>query len=449
MTLRPLLLPARALVAAALLATALAPALPAAAADGGSPEVAIPEGLTPVDGGDKAENAARVTAGRYVDRTEDTSSENVYELRRTIHGSSVMFGVTVLDPEHTRRGERLRAALLLRRPDGSVVTCGRTVFDKEQSAQLMPVSSHAGFSNPKPECVAADRLYLLVFSNDEDGLPAGVPYELDVWEAAPATNLEDLPTTGYGSAEVYAPGPPRLSVEPGTSMLDAPVLEPDESVHVDLPLGRVSWFAVPLDFNEELDAVATITDEDQVNGGAGVEIRLLSPVGGIVSVGALDTDRHQPTGTLGSTPTTIEARSWLVNPRSRVDHKADDYFDSEGTLTAEPGLYYVAVYVGNLTGEEDATLPMTLGPGVKGPTGLYERGDEPRYAGETTPLPAPTGAEPVAWDPDAAGSEAASGQAAGDTSLALVAGLAGAAALLVAAGVALLVRTRRRQPTTR
>jgi hypothetical protein len=174
-------------------------------------------------------------------------------------------------------------------------------------------------------------------------------------------------------------------------------------------------------------------------------------VGGIVSVGALDTDRHQPTGTLGATPTTIEAQTWLVNPRSRVDYKADDYFDSEGPLTAEPGLYYIAVYAGNVTGEEDATLPMTLGPGVKGPTGLYARGDEPEYAGETTELPAPTGAEPVAWDPDEAAAAEAGTTASSseDTNVAVVAGLAGAAAVLVAAGVALLVRARRRQPTTR
>jgi hypothetical protein len=453
---------ASALAAAVLLAGVLAPALPATAAPpvatavaaDDSPGVVVPEGLTEIEGGDKAERATTVTSGRYVDRTEPTSSQDIFSFERTMDRSVVMFGVTVLDPEHTKRGERLRAVLLLRHPDGSVVRCGATVFDKEQRARLMPVASHAGFSNPKEECANADQLYLLVFSNQKDGLPAEVPYELDVWEAAPATNIDDLPVTGYGSAETYVPGPPRLSVEPGTSMTDAPVLAADDSVHVDLPLGRVSWFAVPLGFNEELDALATITDEQGTDAGAGVELRLLSPVGGIVSVGELDTDRHQPTGTLGSTPVTVEAQSWLVSPRSRVDHKANDFFDSEGTLTGEPGLYYIAVYAGNVTGDEDATLPMTLGPGVKGPTGLYERGDEPEYAGSTTELPAPTGAEPVAYDPDRAasadeGGEPAAARKSGDTNVAVVAGLGGTAALLVVAGVVLLVRTRRRQPTTR
>ncbi|MFC4785918.1 hypothetical protein ACT8ZV_15680 [Nocardioides sp. MAHUQ-72] len=447
-----------ALGAAVLLAAGLVPALPAAAAPASMADgsgVVVPEGLTPVDGGDTAETAATVTSGRYVDKTAAVEQENIYKFRRTMDGSAVMFGVTVLDPEHTRRRERLRAVLLVRNPDGSLVVCGRAIYDKEQRARLMPLSSHAGFSNPKQECADADEFFLLVFSNEGSELPADVPYELDVWEGAPATNLEELPPTGYGSAEVYAPGPPELSVEPGTSMTDAPVLAPDDSVHVDLPLGRVSWFAVPLGFNEELDAVATVTDEAGSNGGAGVEIRLVSPVGGVVSVGELDTDRHQPTATLGSAPVTVETHGWLVSPRSRTDYKATDYFSSEAPLTAEPGLYYIAVYAGNVTGDEDATLPMTLGPGVKGPTGLYERGKKPVYAGTTTPLPEPTGAEPVAYDPSEPATAGKSGEpTAADrqdegTNVAVVAGLAGGAALLVVAGVVLLVLNRRRQPTTR
>ncbi|MBB6627974.1 hypothetical protein H5V45_11665 [Nocardioides sp. KIGAM211] len=444
MTTRPL---AALASAATLLALALMQA-PALADDTG---VDLPAGLTEVDGGESADEATPVTAGRLLDHTTSSDSQNVYSFQRTIPGSTVMFGLTLLTTDPVVAKGRLRASVAYKEDDGTAVFCGRTVFDSDGRASAMPLQSRAGYTTQKAECATHEDLFLLVYNNKEAGVSEGVPYELDVWEVPPVTNLAKLPVTGYGSAQTFSPGEPTLEAEPGAWMAEATTLPTDETTQVDLPVGRISWFAVDVPFNQQLDAFASITDEDGAAPGAAVEMRILSPVGGIVGVPPVEADRFRPTATLGTGPASVETSSWLVSPRSRADYEPGDEFDSEGTLAAQPGTYYLAVYVGNTSGAEDATVSMELTPALLKGTGVFAEGADPQYAADVPAFPAPQGAEaqPIGTrsdasaDPETSAAEPAADEGSSTTTT-LVAGLLGAAAFLAVLGGVLLVRARRR-----
>lgn len=423
---------------------------PAVADDSGD----LPSGLSEVDGGDKADDATVVSAGRMLDHTSSSDSQNIYALRRTIPGSTVMFGVTLLSGDREVTKGKLRATLAYKLDDGSVVQCGRTVYDRDGRTTSMPLGTHAGYSTQRADCATHTDLFLVVYNNPRSGLDEGVPYELDLWEVPPLTNAEKLPVTGFGSAEAFSPGEATVEAAPGAWMAEATTLPPDETVRVDLPVGRTSWFAVDVPFNHLLDAFASVTDPDGTQPGAAVELRIVSPVGGIIGVPTVEDDRYRPTATLGDGPAVVESRSWLVSPRSRLDYEPGDEFNSEGTLAAQPGTYYIAVYVGNVSGTADATVPMTLTPALLKGTGAFEKGQDPKFTADVADFPAPQGAQaqPVgagdaadaAEGPaDPAGSSPVVDDGGDSSTTTLVAGLVGAATFFAVVGVVLLIRGRR------
>ena len=63
----------------------------------------------------------------------------------------------------------------------------------------MPLSTVAGWSWRRKECKSADVLYLVVenatqsrFTDKKQKVPTGTPYEIDVWEQPPISNISDL-----------------------------------------------------------------------------------------------------------------------------------------------------------------------------------------------------------------------------------------------------------------
>lgn len=441
------------------LLSALATLLLAGPAPGSATE--LPD-LTRIDGGTRGSKAADVTTGRFLDRTEKSGDFNFYRITRTVPGSTIMFGSTLLRDDGFDRANRLSMVLALLDKDGSVVRCGKAENTGNQRTTVMPLVTHAGYSlNERPGCRGRSELLLAVYANGVSKIPAGTPYELDIWQVPPVENLDRLPPSGFGSTESVQPTEPTTQVEPGAWMAEAPLLTADESVHVDLPLGRVTWFAVEVGFDQMLDVLATVSDPARVDGGSAVEIRVVSPVGGVVGVPSVDADRFQEIATIADVSVTVESRSYLVSPAARVETDNTTGFDGEKALNGQPGVYYVALYAADVNGADDTTVPVTLTPGVLRGTGLLARGQDPSYASDVSAFPAPDGPEPTAYDADTATQPtpsstpptepSATGVTAGGGPSPVVVGVLAALGLLAggAGGVVWLLSRRRGQPSSR
>ena len=136
-------------------------------------------------------------------------------------------------------------------------------------------------------------------------------------------------------------------------MSEAVPLPDGETAAVDLPLGKISWFYVPVELGERLQVLVETADGGSI-AGAGFEARILSPVGGLidevdpttimpatrstnlaagpgmVSAVTYEVDPHHrfwTTPSIPATPTTSRSRVrpgtiwWPSTPRSCPDHR--------------------------------------------------------------------------------------------------------------------------------
>ena len=60
------------------------------------------EGLTPISGGDRASTAPPIETGRYIDTAPDMETLKGYAFHRTMPGSTLTYGVTLLGEDITR-----------------------------------------------------------------------------------------------------------------------------------------------------------------------------------------------------------------------------------------------------------------------------------------------------------------------------------------------------------
>ncbi len=188
----------------------------------------------------------------------------------------------------------------------------------------MPLSTVAGWSWRRKECKSADVLYLVVenatqsrFTDKKQKVPTGTPYEIDVWEQPPISNISDL-SASLGNDWVHADADdPQVQAEPGVSMSEAVPLPDGETAAVDLPLGKISWFYVPVELGERLQVLVETADGGSI-AGAGFEARILSPVGGLI-------DEADPTTIMPATRSTnlaagpgmVAAVTYEVDPHHR------------------------------------------------------------------------------------------------------------------------------------
>lgn len=441
---------------AAVLALLLAPlpalllAVPVNADDDRADEPEGVDGLTPVVGGPRGAESPEITTGRYLDTAPPRDTLKGYAIRRTMPRSTVTFGVTQLG-EHVNPSKRLVARLYAPKPDGSGNwACGEARFDPDDRAITMPLSTTAGWSWQRPECQDAEVLYLVVENASQvpeaadkvQLVPEGTPYEIDVWEQPAVTNVDQLDSS-LSTEWVYADADdPQVRAEPGVSMSEAVPLPDGETAAVDLPLGRVSWFWLPVQLGDRLQLLVEAADGGSV-AGAGFEARILSPVGGLLDEVDPTFDVPAPrSANLAAGPGMLSTITYEVDPGNRYDDAEMSRYSHNTALAGAAGNYLVAVYAQRLSGSTVTSLPVS----IKVQTNAHEsfEGDDytlPEYAGDLPALAPPSGPEPVPYEPGAAGPAEPRPVGRSDAEWALIGGLGASAAMF---GVLGLVLVRRR-----
>jgi len=412
--------------------------------------------LTPISGGAHASVSPTIKAGRYIDTApewkdgdEDINGVRGYAFHRTMKGSTIAFGGTVLGDDVDPK-ERLNLWLYVQDPNDSekFIVCGVARRGSDDKPKAMPLATFGGWSSDRDVCVNADIVYVVLL-NSSDGdwgtkvhqlVPTGTPYELDVWEQPAVTNADKLDRPyDYDDWVLADAADPTVQAEPGVSMSTAIPLPDGETAAVDVPLGKIAWFYLPVGLGQRLQVLAEAADGASV-AGAAMEVRLVSPVGGTIDEADPYSVPAPRDATLASGPGMVAATSNGVDPDNRTDNESSSY-SQHTALAGAPGNYYVAVYVQKLSGSKVDNLPITL----LAQTNDHERYDgdnwvKATYASALPEFPKPTGAEPTKYEPPAVSdSEAASGSRSAVDWI-LIAGLVGAALVFAVLGLVMLRR---------
>ena len=160
-------------------------------------------------------------------------------------------------------------------------------------------------------------------------MPTGTPYEIDVWEQPPISNVSDL-SASLGTDWVHADADdPQVQAEPGVSMSEAVPLPDGETAAVDLPLGKISWFYVPVELGERLQVLVETADGGSI-AGAGFEARILSPLGGLI-------DEVDPTTIMPATRSTnLAAGPGMVSTVTLRGRSAPSLLRTTPSIPATP-----------------------------------------------------------------------------------------------------------------
>lgn len=349
----------------------------------------VPVNLTPLDR--SADGPTPVRTGRYYDTFAD--EQQSYRFERTVPESTVFFGLTLLDSDAELR---TRSVIVVATPDGH--RCGRSAPDPGYVSDLWSVTQAAG-TDGTATCLGADRLDLTV-RRPERAEP-GVPFELAVYELPPAANPKALgPGTGDLDDRLEVEDPER-SLKPGATRPEASVLPGSEPVHVDLTAGEQAWFAITdVPTARWVVAHASATDPTGSFQGGRLEIRLVSPVGGLGSVHSEEISQSDPAdsvASIGRQPVLVEAHSWWLSSAPIVDDAGypATSFGVGDRLSALPGTWYVLL---RASGTGDGPLSVTLtGRVLRHDENSTYTPDQTEYVEPPPTLPDPVGAKPKRW----------------------------------------------------
>jgi len=409
--------------------------------------------LTPITGGAHASVSPTIKAGRWIDTAPewkdgetDINGVRGYAFHRTMKGSTIAFGGTLLGDDVSPK-DRLNLWLYVQDPKDSkkFIVCGVARRGSDDKPKSMPLATFGGWSSSRDVCVNSDIVYVVLL-NSSDGewgtkihqlIPTGTPYELDVWEQPAITNATKL-NRPYDSNWLLADASdPTVQAAPGESMSTATPLPDGDTAAVDLPLGKVAWFYLPVDLGQRLQVLAEAADGASV-AGATMEIRLVSPVGGTIDESDPYNIAAPRDATLAAGPGMVAAVSNGVDPDNRSDSETSSY-GQHTALAGAPGNYYVAVYVQKLSGSKVDSLPITL-LAQTDKHDTYDGDDwvKATYASAIPEFPKPTGPAPTAYHaPTVSDSEAASGSRSAVDWI-LIAGLLVAALVFAGLGAVML-----------
>lgn len=350
----------------------------------------VPVNLTPIDRPDP-EQPVPVTTDRYYDTFAE--AEQTYRFERTLPESTLFFGLTLLDPDtDLDDGLGERSVIVVSTPEGR--RCGRSSPDPGYSSELWSLTQGAGIDRTA-RCLAADEFELTV--RRPKRVAEGAPFELGVYELPPATNRKELEFPTGDLDDQLEVGEPKRSLAPGATRPEASVLPDGEPVHVDLESGRPAWFAMTgVDTARWVVAHASATDPTGSFQGGRLEIRMVSPVGGLGSVPDDGTDPADSVTSIGRRPVLVEAHPWWLSSAVLDDETPATGYGIDDRLSAMPGTWYVVLRAVGV-GPADGPLSVTLTGRVLRPTGNDYEPDVTQYAEPPPTLPEPVGAEPEPW----------------------------------------------------
>jgi Ca-activated chloride channel family protein len=401
----------------------------------------------PVEGTLATRGAPVLGAGQYVDRMPlgtirgDTALH--YRVTRTVPGSTIHVGTSL----RSTAGLVLSTYISVYDVDGDLCASelGQAI-NVYGARALITTSASSWKSDAEDPCNTGEYVDVQVAHSDDK--MAREPFELVVYEEPPVADPQSLgPATDSFTWKPMGGGRGTRPAEPGTSISDAPVLEPG-AYDLDIMPGETQVFAVPVSWGERLQAQATVGPRrgglgDLVSSSARMELRIFDPVRRETSplldvAGMPDSDSRFD----GDRPYNAYAAIPPVNYLNRADPDL-----ASGSIA---GLRFVEVnYTGGATSDDAYLLPYRLDVETAGDASVVE----PSYDDSTLSAPpVPDPAELVAMaavggaprteqspsasptpdqQPAEAGPTAASTDDGGLTWLAI------AAALLVLAAVAL------------
>lgn len=311
---------------------------------------------TPVQGTPDVADAPVLGEGQYTDTmAQDKARAKHYLVRRQLTGSVLHAGAT-MRPE---RGGLSAYDVVLATRDGD--TCGMSV--------AMPWSGGAGNSfgstgtssarfggyDVDDECTTAPELVLSVYPQSGSEQIVDQAYEILIIEEPPVANLGDLPVSSpLPEWQDLVPGDPQQDVVAGSSLNDAPLIEPGRTYSSELTRGEIVFFRVPVEHGQHLQALLEVAEP------TGLLAQSTGPVSDIADVDIIGPNRANARSVLADTGD-LKARA-ILQPDSAVQAGAltpevrwanHESGNEEGAALA--GDYVVSV---SLTSDRDQLLPV-------------------------------------------------------------------------------------------
>ena len=312
----------------------------------------------PVEGSLTPEDAPVLGVGQYADRmplgTMHGGTALHYRVKRTVPGSTIHVGTSLRSPA----GLVLTTYVSLHDPEGR--TCASELgqaINLYGARALITTAASSWKSDVADPCNTSE--YVDVQVEHSDDKMAHAPFELVVYEEPPVSDAQSLsPATRSFRWQPMNGARATRPAEPGTSISDAPLLEPG-TYDVEVMPGETQVFAVPVTWGEQLQVQATVGRRrgglgDLVTSSAGMELRVFDPVRRETSP-LLDVP-GMPESDIrfdGDQPFNLYAAIPPVSYLNRTDANLD-----AGSIA---GLRFIEVdYTGGVTSDDPYLLPYRL-----------------------------------------------------------------------------------------
>ena len=339
----------------------------------------------PVAGGAEPAAATELRNGQqYVDTVPTGETPLYYSVKRTVPGSTLHFGTTL---RSVRGGQSFFDVEALTSDGTSCERHDGMSSDLWGSRALLPGAVDTWKLDPEDDCNTADEIIFSVVQNGTD--LSGAPFEIAVYEEAPVDPHADLPPAETSVTwTAMDSSSPTAGVVPGTSISDAPVLEPG-AYDLQILTGETQVFAVPLDWGQHLQfqavsAPRTGALDEAMQDTATMNARVIGPVReeNSVLLGISDEPEWADLGQSVGEGESLSAGG--ATPKVSYLNRTDP----EVAAAALPGYRFVEVNFSGGSDSETYLLPYTLTVDVIGTAGE----GAPEYAdadGLTTPVPSP------------------------------------------------------------
>lgn len=328
-------------------------AAPAAAApdDGRGDDPGPALAGTPVKGSADGADAPELRTGRYLDRLPARGGLS-YVLPRTAEGSTFHVAAMFVGVGDSV-GEGVRIEVGTTPGDQGCGSGGvfRPTLGETDPVLFTTVSTWTDVDDHA--CATAERLFVTLGAPD-DPEDAGREVELLVYEEPPLSDyhLDLLPEPAPLAWSPLAPAAVPREVPVGTTPTNAPVVR-DGSYAVTLRPGRTAVLAVPLDWDQSLQAQLDARIPAGTPAPDGIAVDVVGPLLGTSQVAfTLDRPTDWTVPRSGRGRLRVGAQSQVVAYANR------DSYDTTFTTEALAGIHYVMV---RWTGTAEA------GPGASGP----------------------------------------------------------------------------------
>lgn len=350
----------------------------------------------PVKGGTDWQSAPKLRAGQYLDRYDLSGGRLIYELERTIPGSTMSAAMSAIVPNADEgAGEFWRMGL--RGSSDGVLPCDAANVTANGLGGSAALAAGSVTSNDSEGC-GDGRLFLEIDRDPRPDLSRAIRVELVVTEEPPITNLAELPpplAERTWDRRPVAPAKQAEKVVGGVAFSDAPALQPG-SYQSEIVVGETLVYQVPAQPGQRVRATLDTPLPGGKFGFPGEEpltadLSVFTPTRYRIDQKSSEIKPGGPAKTVRTSVATPEIRI-----RNR-EIKVETHDDADVSRTQFGGNHYIAISIRpNSTDLVGVPVPVRLNLAVDGrPAGL------PEYA---APSPSPSPSPPASASAEPTGS---------------------------------------------